>query len=130
MPRGDRTGPMGQGPMTGRGAGYCAGYGVPGYANPWVGGGLWGHGGRGGWGRGGWGRGWRHGYYATGAPGWAGVGSIPYPPPPYAPVYGGAPPEMTREGEVAGLKEQSEYLEQALEDVRKRLTELESGSQE
>ncbi|MGI6207796.1 MAG: DUF5320 domain-containing protein, partial [Anaerolineae bacterium] len=34
MPRGDRTGPQGMGPMTGRGAGYCAGYGVPGYANP------------------------------------------------------------------------------------------------
>jgi len=33
MPAGDRTGPMGQGPMTGRGAGFCAGFGVPGYAN-------------------------------------------------------------------------------------------------
>ena len=31
MPAGDRTGPMGMGPMTGRGAGYCAGYGAPGY---------------------------------------------------------------------------------------------------
>ena len=26
MPGGDRTGPMGMGQMTGRGAGYCAGY--------------------------------------------------------------------------------------------------------
>ncbi len=34
MPWGDETGPMGQGPMTGRGAGYCAGYNTPGYANP------------------------------------------------------------------------------------------------
>jgi len=34
MPRGDGTGPMGMGPMTGRAAGYCAGYGVPGYMNP------------------------------------------------------------------------------------------------
>lgn len=25
MPRGDRTGPAGEGPMTGRGAGLCAG---------------------------------------------------------------------------------------------------------
>jgi hypothetical protein len=33
MPRGDRTGPGGMGPMTGRGAGYCAGYDVPGYVN-------------------------------------------------------------------------------------------------
>ncbi len=34
MPGGDRTGPMGMGPRTGWGAGFCAGYGVPGYANP------------------------------------------------------------------------------------------------
>ena len=34
MPRGDGTGPTGAGPMTGRAAGYCAGYSVPGTANP------------------------------------------------------------------------------------------------
>jgi len=34
MPRGDGTGPMGMGPMTGRAAGYCAGFPVPGYMNP------------------------------------------------------------------------------------------------
>jgi len=34
MPRGDGTGPAGIGPMTGRAAGYCAGYPVPGYMNP------------------------------------------------------------------------------------------------
>lgn len=33
MPRGQGTGPMGMGAMTGRGAGFCAGYGMPGYAN-------------------------------------------------------------------------------------------------
>ena len=37
MPRGDGTGPAGMGPMTGRAAGYCAGYGVPGYMNPVMG---------------------------------------------------------------------------------------------
>jgi len=31
MPRGDQTGPAGMGPMTGRAAGYCAGYSTPGY---------------------------------------------------------------------------------------------------
>jgi hypothetical protein len=31
MPRGDRTGPYGDGPMSGRGAGYCAGSPYPGY---------------------------------------------------------------------------------------------------
>lgn len=34
MPFGDGTGPMGFGPMTGRAAGYCAGYPVPGFASP------------------------------------------------------------------------------------------------
>ena len=33
MPRGDGTGPMGMGPVTGRGAGFCAGFTAPGYAN-------------------------------------------------------------------------------------------------
>jgi len=33
MPRGDGTGPGGQGSMTGRGMGYCAGYNSPGYMN-------------------------------------------------------------------------------------------------
>ena len=48
MPAGDGTGPLGFGPMTGRAAGYCAGYPVPGYANvipgpsPWGQGGYWG----------------------------------------------------------------------------------------
>ena len=35
MPFGDGTGPRGMGPMTGRGAGYCAGYGAPGFTNPY-----------------------------------------------------------------------------------------------
>ena len=33
MPRGNGTGPMGAGPMTGRGTGYCAGFATPGFAN-------------------------------------------------------------------------------------------------
>ena len=37
MPLGDRTGPAGMGPMTGRAAGYCAGFPMPGYMNPAVG---------------------------------------------------------------------------------------------
>ena len=34
MPGGDGTGPRGMGSMTGRAAGYCAGYSTPGFANP------------------------------------------------------------------------------------------------
>ena len=34
MPQGDGTGPAGQGPMTGRGMGFCTGFNVPGFMNP------------------------------------------------------------------------------------------------
>jgi len=34
MPRGDRTGPEGEGEKTGRGAGFCSGSTVPGFENP------------------------------------------------------------------------------------------------
>jgi hypothetical protein len=69
MPFGDRTGPRGMGPMTGRGAGYCTGFRWPGFANLIPGsarGGFglgfrtWYGGRRGSWGRGrGRGFGWR-----------------------------------------------------------------------
>jgi len=131
MPFGDGTGPMGLGPMTGRAAGYCAGYPVPGYMNPIPGRGFWGWGR--GWGRG---RGWRHWYYATGLPGWARAGWLPaWGAPPYAPYAAptaplayGSPyaPQMTREQELDFLKGQAEYLEDALEGVRKQIQEVET----
>ena len=134
MPGGDRSGPMGMGPMTGRGAGYCAGYGTPGYGNavPGRGFGLgWGRGWMGGGGRGG--RGWRRGFYATGQPGWlrSGYGpawgspmyAAPYPYAPYAPY-----PEVTKEQETEALRGQAEFLKQALDDISKRLGELEKES--
>jgi len=40
MPQGDGTGPLGQGPKTGRAMGYCAGYSVPGCMNPGFGRGM------------------------------------------------------------------------------------------
>jgi len=126
MPGGDRTGPLGMGPMTGRAAGYCAGYGVPGYMNPWPGRGFWGWG-RGFWGRGrgfwgwgrGFGRGWRNWYYATGLTGWqrAALGWG-------APWYG-APP--TPEDEREALRAEAQALERELGEIRRRLDELESS---
>jgi len=147
MPAGDGTGPMGMGPMTGRQAGYCAGYPVPGFMNPIPGRGFWGRGRGGGWGR-------RNRFYATGMtgwqqaamgwPAWVGPGSYPGPyaapgtiPPvmpstssgqwPYAAPYA-APfaPTMTREQELDALKGQAEYFEDALEGIRKRLEELQA----
>ena len=115
MPRGDRTGPAGMGPMTGRGAGYCAGYLVPGFANPSLGGGygfgfgrgLGFRGGRGG------GRGGR-----WGVP-YAGYGYAA----PLAAPYVAAP---TRQQETEALKEQTKYFEDSLAEIKKRISELET----
>ena len=127
MPRGDGTGPGGMGPMTGRAAGYCAGYPVPGFMNPYGGRGMgmaWGRGG--GWGMGmawrrGWGgggRGWRHRFWATGVPGW-GVGGYGYP------AFAGWPyplmSEPTAGEEMEFLKEQAEALKEELKEIEKRL---------
>jgi hypothetical protein len=125
MPAGDRTGPTGMGPMTGRGAGYCAGFGMPGYANPVPGRGLgmrWGRGRGGSWGRG---RGWRHWYYATGLPGWARSGYAPAwsAPPTWAYDPYAAPP--TREQEAGFLKTQAEWLKEQLDAISQRIAELE-----
>jgi hypothetical protein len=112
MPGGDRTGPVGAGPMTGRAAGYCAGYAGPGFAaGPGFGLG-WG----GGWGRG---RRWRHWYHATGLPGWARFGPAP------AWGYGPYARPVTREQEIESLKAQAGWLEGQLEAVNRCLGELE-----
>ncbi|NLE46489.1 MAG: DUF5320 domain-containing protein [Chloroflexi bacterium] len=120
MPAGDGTGPMGMGRMTGRAAGYCAGYGMPGYANPMPGRGL-----GMGWGRGsGGGRGWRNMYYATGLPGWARFGNAPAwgTPPPMA--YGPYAAAPTREQEAEFLKAQADALKQQLDVITQRIDEL------
>lgn len=126
MPRGDGTGPAGMGPMTGRAAGYCAGFGTPGYANPAVGGGFGPGYGRGrgfgpGFGRGrgfgmGFGRGWRNWRWAAGP---AGAGGFPVP-------YVGDPdPEM----EKLALKRQADALQSELEMIKKRLSEVEAAAE-
>jgi len=133
MPGGNGTGPAGMGPMTGRAAGYCAGYSVPGFANPMGGRGFWGAGG--GFGRGGGGRGRRNGFYATGLPGWQRFGAggpaygaaAPYGgAAPYGAPYGG--PVATKQQELDMLKGQVEYFEDALNGIKKRITELEAES--
>ena len=133
MPGGDRTGPMGGGPMTGRRAGYCTGNPVPGYANPIPGVGFGGRGGgRGGGGRGGGGRGWRNWFYATGLTGWQrAAGVVPGVAPVVPPVVPLAtPPIMGREQEIDLLKRQAEGLAGALEELNRRMAELEGRAQQ
>lgn len=122
MPGGDRTGPLGLGARTGRAAGYCGGFGMPGYANPAPGRGFgMGYGrGRGGWGPGrgfgGGGRGWRHRFYATGQPGWMRFGG--YAPP--------STPDPRAEKQM--LQAEADALQSELESIKNRLSELESES--
>jgi Family of unknown function (DUF5320) len=122
MPGGDRTGPLGMGPMSGRAAGFCAEYPVPGYMNPGAG-----RGGRpfGGWGwvgRGG-GRGFRNRFSATGLTGWQRAGG--WGPGAYAPVAPFAPPAMSAEQELSALRNEKTYMEEALKRAQERIAELE-----
>ena len=115
MPGGNRTGPNRAGPMTGRAAGFCAGFPVPGYANP--------VGGRGmgmGWGRGrgmGRGRGFGRGF------GWSGAAG-PYP------ANASFAPTVTAEQEVEGLKQQAEFLQSSLSQISERIEQLEKAKAE
>lgn len=116
--------------MTGRAAGYCAGFGMPGFANVQGRGfgrgrGFGGLGGRGG-GRGGYGR--RNRFYATGLTGWqrAAMGD---------PAFGGVVPErapnavasaptMSDAQQLADLRAQAEQFQDALDGIRERIEEL------
>jgi len=123
MPRGDGTGPRGMGPMTGRAAGFCAGYGMPGYLNPAFGRGM-GMGlgrGRGFWNRGfgGGGSGRRNMFYATGLPGWMRFGG-------YAAPYTKPDPEMEKQA----LKDEAAAMQAELEAIKKRLAEIETSNVE
>jgi len=106
MPAGDRTGPEGMGPRSGRGAGYCAGYGMPGYENLAFA------------------RGYHRGRMAGGRRfrrwqrypmrmGWGGPGFFPGAYPPSAP--------MTEEQEQEALKAEESWLQEQLDAVRNRM---------
>ncbi len=109
MPGFDGTGPLGMGPMTGGGRGFC---------NPWGWGGGRGWFGRGrGFGRGpgfgrGSGMGWRQAAYGA----------------PYAPPY--APPAMSREQEMDMLQNQAQAIKEELEDIEARINALQRTGSE
>lgn len=112
MPRGDGTGPAGIGPLTGRGAGFCNGFNVPGYANPGAGFGYGLGRGRGGMGRG-MGRGFRG--WSMAQPGWNTGRYLPQ-------AQVNPDPEL----EKRYLTLQMDELSAELEAVKKRLAEIES----
>jgi hypothetical protein len=103
MARGDKTGPMGQGPITGRSLGYCAGYESPGFTR-----GFGGSRGKGrGFGGGGRGRGMAYG---------RGFG--------FNAGYTNAA-QANSNDEIFNLKAQAESLKKAKEEIERRLKELE-----
>lgn len=108
MPRGNRTGPEGLGPMTGRAAGYCAGFSVPGYDS--LGGGR-GAAGFGPGGRRGWGYRYAPGFHARGRryPEWPGR---------YYPM-------LTEERELDVLKTEKEALTGEIKAIQDRIEALE-----
>lgn len=108
MPGGDRTGPMGMGPLTGRGAGFCRGFLSPYFGRYF----------RGGYGRGpgfgAGGRGFRHMFHATGAPGWLRFGRG-------GPAFTEDPPPGT---ERQLLEEEAGALKTRLDIIQKLIDEL------
>ena len=119
MPGGNRTGPLGYGPMTGRRMGYCSGYQEPGYWHP--GPGL-------GYGRSrglGFGRGMASGLGLGRTRGWRHFGRFRGYPMPYAPPYAfqeGA--QMAPEREIDHLKEEDDFLKEELNRIEQIITEL------
>ena len=120
MPGGDRTGPEGYGPRTGRNLGYCAGYDSPGFTRGVPRGRGFGRGWGRGYGRGFLGRGrgfWRRGYY---------------PEPYYEPAtyYRDTYPEPSREDEKTHLENIVKGLEGELNALKERLQELSKEKKE
>ena len=105
MPQRDRTGPTGEGPMTGWGAGDCASQPAWGRAGPMPSRRAGGRGGRGRRPRSG-GRQGRHRFYAAGLP-------TAWEPP-------------TQEQEISTLKAQAEQLRKELDAINQRLEELDN----
>ena len=105
MPGGDRTGPMGMGSMTGRGAGYCVGFPTAGYTNPMPGRGF---------ARGRSGRGSGRGFSRGGGFRW----TNPYP----------NGPALSSQDEAAMLKAQASLMQSEIKSIGARIKELESSA--
>jgi len=109
MPGGNRRGPLGEGPKTGRGLGYCAGQDESGYTTSLSVPGLgrrfrWGERGRGGCG-------WRNRFNADFRPGRG------------RKIF--AAPALSTEQEVETLKAQAVEMQNAFREIQDRLDQLE-----
>lgn len=140
MPRGDRTGPTGMGPRSGRAAGYCAGYDTPGFMSRFFGRGAclrrpnqrlgqlrpagrsvsWG----GGFGNRGGRFGWRNMFRNTGSRGFGWLAGLPG-----WMRFGGnfsEQPYPDAGAEKKALENQVDFLKSQLDQLQKRLSVLET----
>lgn len=116
MPRGDRSGPTGMGPRSGRAAGYCANYDTPGFMNRFFGRGPGMGSGQGrDFGNRGGGFGWRNMFHMTGKPGWMRFG-----------WFSGQQVNPDPGTEKQVLKDQVDVLKLELGRMQQRLNDLES----
>lgn len=122
MPGGDRRGPLGYGPMTGRGMGFCAGYDRGGFASNFQGRRFGRRGGGPGFNRGyyggyGRGRGYRNRFFNA-------PPSMPYGDWGYRETF-----ELTPEREMDMLKNEAKVIQEELDFIQARIKELENISQ-
>ncbi|MBC8275911.1 MAG: DUF5320 domain-containing protein [Chloroflexi bacterium] len=94
MPGFDGTGPMGMGPMTGGGRGFCSPWGI------------------------------RAGAQAYGIPRRRGYGYPYHAAGPFAPGVTPYAPQMSREQELGFLKQQAEAMRVELKEIEARIKEL------
>lgn len=100
MPRGDGTGPNGQGQLTGRGMGYCVGFNAPGFMN------------------GGFGRGMRRGFGRGKGFAWRARAMQT------APMQQIQPTVITEKEEKQFLGQELNALKEEMKEIEKRLKEL------
>ena len=94
MPGFDGTGPMGMGPMTGGGRGFCSPWGIG------------------------------AGRQAYGIPRWRGYGYPYRAAGPFVPGAMSYAPQMSREQEISFMKQQAEAMRAELNDIEARIKEL------
>ena len=120
MPAGNRTGPLGYGPMTGRGLGYCAGYSAPGFTKGTPRGGM-GYG----FGRGrGFGRGFGRRFYPDISYGYSMSSRETYPEYYYYPPVENISQEQRREEEKVYLENLVKHMGDEIRAMQERLKEL------